>query len=99
MACRLIALNKNPGVRPIGIGETPRHLIAKAILSITKGDVQDAAGALQLCTGQISGIEAAVHSVRSLFEKDETEAVLLVDANNAFNALNIQVALQNIRRF
>ena len=32
MACRFVALNKNPGVRQIGIGEIPRWIIAKAIL-------------------------------------------------------------------
>ena len=48
--------------------------------------------------GQISGIEAAVHAVRTAFEKDDCEAVLLIDATNAFNTINHQVALQNIRR-
>ena len=52
-ACRLIALNKNPGVRPIGICEVVRRIISKAILSITSGDIQDAAGSLQLCAGQM----------------------------------------------
>ena len=45
-----------------------------------------------------SQAEAAVHAVRTAFEKEDSEAVLLVDASNAFNALNCQVALQNIRR-
>ena len=73
-----------------------RRIIAKAVLSITRDDVQDAAGSLQLCAEQISGIKAAVHAVRNLFECDDTEAVLLVDASNAFNSLNRQVALQKI---
>ena len=60
LACRLIALDKNPGVCPIGIGDTSRQIIAKAILSFAKSDVQDASGCLQLCGGQLSGIEAAV---------------------------------------
>ncbi len=98
MASRLIALDKNPGVRPIGIGDTARRIIAKAILTITRGDVQDAAGSLQLCAGQLSGIEAAVHAVRTLFQRVDTEAVLLVDTSNAFNSLNRQAALHNIQR-
>lgn len=65
MASRLIALDKNPGVRPIGIGDTARRIIAKAILNICRQDIQGAAGSLQLCAGQISGIEAVVHAVRT----------------------------------
>ena len=97
VACRLIALNKNPGARPIGIGDTARRIIAKSVLMIISGDIQDAAGTMQLCAGQISGIEAAVHAVRSAFEDRSTEAVLLVDASNAFNTLNRKTALHNIR--
>ena len=65
----------------IGIGDTARRIIARP-------DVQDTSGCLQLCGGQISGIEAAVHVVRTAFESEENEAVHLVDASNAFNSLN-----------
>ena len=85
-------------MRPIGIGATATQIMAKAILTITRMDIQEAAGSVQLCAGQISGIEASVHAVRSLFERDETEVILLVDASNAFNSLNRLSALHNIRR-
>ena len=97
LACRLIALDKNPGVRPIGVCEVPRRIISKAILFVIKGDIQEAAGATQLCGGQIAGIEAAVHAIRQLFSSDKTEAILLVDASNAFNSLSRVNALANIR--
>ena len=70
LACRLIALNKCPGVRPIGIGDMARRIIAKCVLVVVRGDIQDAAGSLQLCAGQISGYEAAVHSVREGFQEE-----------------------------
>ena len=85
-------------MHPIGIGTTARRIMAKAILTVTRMYIQEAAGSVQLCAGQISGIEASVHAVRSLFERDETEAVLLVDASNAFNSLNRLSALHNICR-
>ena len=94
VACRLVPLDKCPGVRPIGIGEVPR--IAKVILKVVGGDVEDAAGPLQLCAGQDEGCEAAVHAMRNIFQDSETEAVLVVDANNAFNSLNCKGALHYI---
>ena len=100
LSCRLIALNKCPGARPISIDDTVRRIIAKAIciLTITKADIQEATGSVQLCAGQISGTETAVHTVTVLFQQEDTEAILLVDATNAFNFLNRLVALHNIRQ-
>ena len=97
LACRLIALNKNPGVRPIGICETVRRIVAKAVLTVTSDDIQDAAGSTQLCAGQTAGTEAAVHAMNLAFNSKEENAVLLVDASNAFNSLNHQTALRNVR--
>nr|WNS50068.1 DOMON domain-containing protein [Halisarca dujardinii] len=54
-ACRLIALDKDPGVRPIGVGETVRRLISKAILRVTKVEIQKVAGSSQLCAAESSG--------------------------------------------
>ena len=97
LACRLIPLDKSPGVRPIGIGECIRRIIGKAVMSVIKFDVMEVAGNLQLCAGQTSGCEAAVHSMREIFEDPECDAVLLVDATNAFNCLNRNVMLHNIK--
>ena len=38
-----------------------------------------------------------MHAMKDLFDDDECEAVLLVDASNAFNRLNRQVALRNVK--
>ena len=97
VACRLIPLNKCPGVRPIGVGEVPRRIIAKAVLSLLRHDIQDAAGPLQVCAGQEGGCEAAVHAMRQFFDEDNVHGALLVDASNAFNTINRQAALHNIK--
>ena len=41
VACRLNALDKCPGVRPIGIGETARCIMGKAIAAAINDDIQD----------------------------------------------------------
>ena len=100
IACRLVALDKDGkgGVRPVGIGESLRRLISKIVARRVKEDVIKAAGALQVCSGQAAGIEAAVHAARSIWEDEETDCIILVDARNAFNELNRKAALHNVGR-
>ena len=98
VACRLIALDKRPGVRPIGVGETSRRIVGRAIVASISDDIQDAAGPLQVCAGHLSECEAAVHAMRQISEAPDTDAIILVDASNAFNSLNRQAALRNIHK-
>ena len=55
-----------------------------------------AAGPLQLCAGQPASCEAAIHAMRKVFNSFDAEAVLQVNATNAFNCLNCHAALRNI---
>ena len=97
LACRLIALDKCPGVCPISIGDTARRIITKAVLTIIRDDILDATSSIQLCAGQISGCEAAIYSVRKGLMDEDAEAALLVDASNTFNSINQMSFLLNIR--
>ena len=71
--------------------------MGKCVMHVTKPDVIDASGSLQVCVGHKSGSEVAIYAIPNIFEVDETDAVLLIDASNAFNALNRAAALHNIR--
>ena len=94
-SCRLVPLDKCPGVRPVGIGEVVRRIVGKAVMKVVKRDLQEAIGSVQLCAGQEAGCEVAVHAMENLFTGDDMEAMILVDATNAFNRLNRQVTLLN----
>ena len=97
VACRLIPLDKDPGIRPIGIGEVMRRIIGKSLSRCASENIKEAAGPLQTCAGQGAGAEAAIHAMRKIFQDEGTDAVLLIDASNAFNCLNRAVALHNIQ--
>ena len=98
-AKRLIALNKLPGVRPIGIGEAPDRCFEKVMSIVTGEDVMDACGADQLCSGVKSGIEGAVHAIDQTFMQncDDGWGLLLSDGDNAFNSMSRVVFLWNAR--
>ena len=69
--------------------------MGNAILSVKKPDVIASVGNLQPCAGPEGGCEAAVHAMKDIFNAQSTDAVLLVDADNAFNSLNRAVLLPN----
>ena len=84
---------QNPRICPIGIGEVLRGIVGNAILSVIKPEVISSVGNLQPCGGREGGCEAAVHAMKDIFNAQSTDAVLLVDADNAFNSLNRAVLL------
>ena len=100
MSGRLIALDKNPGVRPIGIGESWRRLFAKCLLAVAGKEAADECGIDNLSGGMSAGIEAAVHSANEVVDGNyDTDdwGFILVDARNAFNELNRYTMLWTVR--
>eukprot|EP00957_Ditylum_brightwellii_P070415 5350109-Ditylum_brightwellii.AAC.1 len=74
MGCRLVALDKCPGTRPVGIGEIFRRLFAKLVIQATGNDAKTTCSNLQLCAGTEAGIEGAVHAVQLRWERRRAEA-------------------------
>ena len=81
-------LDKRLENHPIGIYKVTRRIIGKAILTVNSDDIQQAAGTLQLFAGLAAGIKGAIHAMRHIYNNDRTEALLLVDTENAFHTLN-----------
>ena len=65
MGCCLVALDKCPCVRPVGIDEVWRRAIAKCALKACGEDAKVACGSTQLCAGLEAGIKGAVHAVNA----------------------------------
>ena len=70
MENRLCALDKQPGVRPLGIGCIIRRLIAKCALKSGGADAKAACGSKQLYAGLKAGIEGAIHAVMEKMEEN-----------------------------
>ena len=54
-------------------------------MSVVKKEVVQAAYSLQVCAGQVAGVEFATYSMVDLFESNNSATVLQIDATNAFN--------------
>ena len=67
---------------------------------MTKQDIIEASGSLQVGAGYNVTVDVKRRFTRciiNIFEADNTDAVLLIDASNEFNSLNRASALHNVR--
>ena len=76
MACRLMALDKQPGTRPVGIGEILRRLMAKCVVATVRHQATLECGNNQLCAGLVAGIEGAIHAMHKKWRQVKETAVL-----------------------
>ena len=72
MSGHLIALDKNPGVRPVGVGETWRGIFSNIVLKVTGPEVTMACQDDQLCAGLEVGIDGMFHRVQAIWDKNLT---------------------------
>ena len=73
MSGRLIALEKSPGIRPVGIGETWRRLLAKCLLRVSGQESKAACGTEQLADRVEAGIEGEIHAARRQWAQHSQE--------------------------
>lgn len=88
-------MNKNPGLRHIGIGEIRRRIAGKFMMQIAKQDVIKDAGCLQLCTGQEARSEAAIHAIYKIFDDNKTEVKCIQYQSWACYLTILNVRVQN----
>ena len=93
LACRLIPLDKIPGLRPIDIGEALRRIAVKVVVTHFRTETVTSVGSLKVCAGKEAGFEFVIHAMQAIYEDETCEAILLVDASNAFNSINRNVFL------
>ena len=96
MACRLVALDKRLGVRPIGIGETICQSITKLVMRAAGYQENTACRSLQLCAGLGAGIEGETHAVAQRWR----ERIALVPEGRAEEESDdgIRMAADNVYR-
>ena len=83
MGCHLVALDKRPGVRHVGIRETLHQSIAKLVMRAAEDQANTTCGRLQLCTGLEVGIEGETNAVA----QRRQEITVLVPGYRAGEAL------------
>ena len=69
MSGRLILLDKQPGIRPVEVGETWWRMMDKCLLRVAGTEAKVACGTTQLEGGMKAGIEGAIHAMRVLWEE------------------------------
>ena len=73
MSGRMIALDKKPGVRPVGVGENWRILMEKCLLRVKGQEAKAACRTEQLAGGKEAGIDGGIHAMRVLWQEHAQE--------------------------
>ena len=66
----LIPLEKNPGLRTIGVREVLRRISGKVIVMHARDDSVTSVGSLQVCTEHEAGCESMIHAMLTEFMKN-----------------------------
>ena len=66
LACQLIPVDKNPGLRPIGIGEVLCRIVGKVVITHFRTEIVISVGSLQICAGQEAGCESIIHAMHAI---------------------------------
>lgn len=97
---RLIALTKkDKGIRPIAVGSTYRRLTAKIACKDVRDLVSSYLKPTQIGFSIKGGCEAAVHACRTYIKSNRgnRKVILKIDFKNAFNSVERDEMLRNIR--
>ena len=73
MSCRLVALDKCPGTRPVGIGKIWQRLITKCGLKVYSKDTKVTCDSMQLCIGLDAGIKGVLYTVRAQTDAEDLD--------------------------
>ena len=68
----LVVLDKQPGVRPVDVGETWRRFFAKIVLKVTGPESTMAWHYDQLCSGLKAVIYSMVPGVQDIWDENST---------------------------
>ena len=96
LVCRVIPLDKSPGLRPIGIGEVLRRIAGKVVVTHIRTEIVTSVGTPQVCAGQEARCEFLIHAMNPIYEDETCEAAHLVDVSKAFNSINRNFFLHNV---
>ena len=72
MPGRLIAIDKQPGMRIVGVGEMWQSLFAKIVMRVTGTEATMVYQDAQLCAGLKTGVHGAVHLVQAIWKENPT---------------------------
>ena len=82
---------KDGSIRPITVGETIRRLVSKCLNSAVRGELEQILEPSQLGVGVRGGCEIAIHTIRSIVDRQGTDnsmCLLKVDFKNVFNLVS-----------